>query len=74
MPIDPRVTPVKEEISSLELTRSRKSSKGPKVTPLTGMALTAFAKAVIAEGDGDAKAAKKWLGHALKQEAKQASA
>ena len=62
MALDPRVKEVKEGITSSEL------------HPLTGMALTAFAKAVIAEGDGDAKAAKKWLGHALKQEAKQASA
>tara|TARA_Y100000296_G_scaffold8491_1_gene10013 strand:+ start:685 stop:915 length:231 start_codon:yes stop_codon:yes gene_type:complete len=74
MPIDPRVTPVKEEISSLELTRSRKSSKGPKVTPLTGMALSAFAKAVIADRDDDHVTAERWLGLAIKEEAKQKAA
>lgn len=62
MTIDPRVEPVKKEIASLEL------------SPLKGLALTVFAKAVVAERDDDHTAANKWLGHAVKQEAKQASA
>jgi len=58
MAVDPRMKQVKLEVAESQL------------TPLTSMALSAFAKSLIAERDGDATEANRWLTTALKQEAK----
>tara|TARA_R110002110_G_scaffold134260_2_gene317410 strand:+ start:2555 stop:2746 length:192 start_codon:yes stop_codon:yes gene_type:complete len=53
------------EAVKLEVTESQ-------LIPLPGLTLSAFAKSLIAERDGDATGATSWLSRALKQEAKEA--
>tara|TARA_R110000765_G_scaffold226092_1_gene330015 strand:- start:170 stop:355 length:186 start_codon:yes stop_codon:yes gene_type:complete len=55
---DERMKEIKLEIAESQL------------TPLVNMALSAFAKSLIAERDGDATGSTRWLNTALKQEAK----
>ncbi len=59
MAVDPRMEQVRLEVKESQL------------TPLpNAMTLSAFAKSLIAESDGDTTKANKWLDTALKQEAK----
>tara|TARA_R100001244_G_scaffold104619_1_gene77598 strand:- start:2 stop:187 length:186 start_codon:yes stop_codon:yes gene_type:complete len=58
---DERMKQVKLEVAESQL------------NPLANMALSAFAKSLIAERDGDAAGATRWLTTALKQEANAAA-
>ena len=58
----------------MPLTEADKAAKAEiaesQLVPLPAMALTAFAKAYVAEQEGDDEKAEKWFATALNQEAK----